>query len=88
MTHFKKPVVAPKRKVKPLGPQARKVLNYLVNIGSASPRMAFNDIQINSGAFTSRIREIRDHGYEITDQWKKHPVTGQRYKEYTFGAHA
>lgn len=70
-----------------LGPLAKKVLDYLVKIGSASPRQAHADIGINSGSFTSRIREIRDAGFPITDKWKAHPITKQRYKEYTFGAH-
>ena len=71
-----------------LSPRAKEVLDYLQAKGSASPREALLDIDINSGSFTRRITELRDAGYRITDEVKEHPVTGRKYKLYTFGAHA
>lgn len=73
---------------KKLTPLAKKVLQYLVDKGTATPREALLDLGVNSGSFTRRITEIRDAGYSVTDVTKRHPTTGQRYKEYTFGAHA
>lgn len=70
-----------------LSPRAREVLDYLQAKGTASPREALLDRDINSGSFTRRITELRDAGYEITDDWKKHPVSGRRYKVYTYAAH-
>lgn len=67
-----------------LSPLAKEVLDYLQGVGDASPRDASNDIGINSGSFTRRITELRDAGYSISDEWRKHPVTGRRYKRYFY----
>lgn len=71
-----------------LSPLAKKVLDYLVKKGSMTARDGLLDLYINSGSLTRRITEIRDAGYEVTSRYKTHPTTGQRYMEYTFGAHA
>lgn len=73
---------------KKLTPLAKKVLEYLVQKGTATPREALLDLGVNSGSFTRRITEIRDAGYKVDDETKFHPTTRQRYKEYKFGAHA
>jgi DNA-binding MarR family transcriptional regulator len=65
-------------------PLAKQVLDYLQTAGDASPRDASNDLGINSGSFTRRITELRDAGYKITDEWRRHPVTGRRYKRYFY----
>ncbi|MBB3910117.1 helix-turn-helix domain-containing protein [Sphingomonas desiccabilis] len=75
-------------KSKPLSPRAKEVLDYLQAKGSASPREALLDLDINSGSFTRRITELRDAGYKITGEVKSHPVTKRRYNVYTYGAHA
>lgn len=67
-----------------LSPRAREVLDYLQAKGSASPREALLDIDINSGSFTRRITELRDAGYEISSEFRKHPVTGRMYAVYTY----
>ena len=71
-----------------LSPRAKEVLDYLQAKGSASPREALLDIDINSGSFTRRITELRDAGYKISSEIKEHPVTKRKYAVYTFGAHA
>ncbi|WP_066765626.1 helix-turn-helix domain-containing protein [Sphingobium sp. CCH11-B1] len=70
-----------------LTPRAKEVLDYLQTKGTASPREALLDIDINSGSFTRRITELRDAGYRISSETKKHPVSGRLYKVYTYGAH-
>jgi len=67
--------------------RAKEVLDYLQRKGSASPREALLDIDINSGSFTRRITELKDAGYLIDVATKNHPVSGRRYNVYTFGAH-
>lgn len=64
--------------------RAKEVLDYLQAKGTASPREALLDLDINSGSFTRRITELRDAGYKITSEVAAHPVTGRRYKRYTY----
>lgn len=73
-----------RQKTTTLSPRARQVLDYLQAKGDASAREAMLDIDINSGSFTRRITELRDAGYPITDETKYHPVSGRRYKRYTY----
>ncbi|WP_375292272.1 helix-turn-helix domain-containing protein [Sphingomonas melonis] len=67
-----------------LTPRAKEVLDYLQAKGSASPREALLDLDINSGSFTRRITELKDAGYPIGVETKKHPVTRRRYNVYTY----
>jgi len=71
-----------------LTPRAKQVLDYLQAKGTASPREALLDLDINSGSFTRRITELRDAGYKITSEVANHPISGRRYKRYMFAAHA
>jgi DNA-binding IclR family transcriptional regulator len=64
--------------------RAVEVLDYLQTKGTASAREALLDIDINSGSFTRRITELRDAGFTITDETKRHPVSNRRYKRYTY----
>ena len=72
---------------KKLSPRAKEVLDYLQKKGDASPREALLDLDINSGSFTRRITEIRDSGIPISSEVCTHPVSGRRYKRYTYAAH-
>jgi queuine/archaeosine tRNA-ribosyltransferase len=65
-----------------LTPQARTVLKHLSNVGTITGREALLDHSVQS--LTRRITEIRDAGYNISAQWRKHPLTGQRYTRYSF----
>lgn len=65
-------------------PLANTILDYLQAKGDASPLEATLDLGINSGSFTRRITEIRGAGYKITDEIRKHPITGRRYKRYFY----
>ncbi len=67
-----------------LTPRARQVLDYLQTKGDASAREAMLDLDINSGSLTRRITELRDAGYRITDENRRHPVSGRRYKRYFY----
>ena len=71
-----------------LTPRAKEVLDYLQAKGSASPREALLDLDINSGSLTRRITELRDAGYEIGAVAKRHPVSRRRYTVYSYTAHA
>lgn len=56
------------------------IIHHLMRSGSISQREALIDYSIQS--LTKRISELRDEGFEIQTQHKKHPVTGQRYARY------
>ena len=71
-----------------LTPRAKQVLDYLQTKGSASSREALLDIDINSGSFTRRISELREAGYSIRTETKRHPVSTRLYRVYHYGAHA
>lgn len=67
-----------------LTPRARQVLDYLQTKGSATPREALLDLDINSGSWTRRITELRDAGYAIAVSEHRHPITKRRYRRYTY----
>lgn len=67
-----------------LTPRAKEVLDYLQTKGRSTPREALLDIDINSGSFTRRITELRDAGFPIATETKRHPVTKRRYNVYTY----
>ncbi|USQ99561.1 helix-turn-helix domain-containing protein [Sphingomonas aerolata] len=67
-----------------LSPRAKEVLDYLQTKGRTSPREALLDIDINSGSFTRRITELKDAGFPINVETKRHPVTKRRYNVYTY----
>lgn len=71
-----------------LTPRAKQVLDYLQAKGTATPRDALLDIDINSGSFTRRITELRDAGFNIDGKEHRHPTTGRRYMRYTYAVAA
>lgn len=60
--------------------QVEKILNHLKKNGSISQREAYLDYGIQS--FHRRLTDLKDVGYVIDGQPKKHPVTGQEYTRY------
>ncbi len=56
------------------------LLQHFKKARSISQREALVDYSIQS--LTKRISELRDLGFNIETQHKKHPVTGQRYARY------
>ena len=56
------------------------LLAHFKKARSISQREALVDYSIQS--LTKRISELRDMGYNIVTQHKKHPITGQRYARY------
>lgn len=60
--------------------QLQTILTHFKKAKSISQREALVDYSIQS--LTKRIQELRDMGYNIETQHKKHPVTGQRYARY------
>ena len=67
-------------------PQAAIVLSHLKRAGSITQREAIMDHSVQS--LTRRITELRSAGYAITDEWRKHPLTKQRYKRYALSKKA
>lgn len=65
-----------------LTPQARTVLAHLRKAGSITQREAIMDHSVQS--LTKRISELREYGYDIRTEYRKHPITGQRYARYIF----
>lgn len=63
-----------------LTPQATTLLLRLYKTESITQREALIDHGIQS--LTRRILELRDAGFNIKTERKKHPVTGQRYARY------
>lgn len=55
--------------------------HHLKKTGSISQREALADYSIQS--LTKRISELRSMGMKIITEYKKHPITGQRYARYT-----
>lgn len=60
--------------------QLEMIANHFRTAKSISQREALIDYSIQS--LTKRISELRDMGFNIVTQMKKHPVTGQRYARY------
>lgn len=60
--------------------QAEKILNHIRKNGSITQREAYLDYGIQS--FHRRLTDLKDAGYSIVGQPKKHPVTGQEYTRY------
>lgn len=60
--------------------QNEVILMHMKRAGSISQREAIVDYSIQS--LTKRISELRDSGHKIRTEFKKHPVTGQRYARY------
>lgn len=63
--------------------QEQQLLKHLRKAGSISQREALMDLSIQS--LTRRITTLRGYGYNISSDWKQHPVTGQYYTRYTLG---
>lgn len=60
--------------------QNQILINHFKKAKSISQREALVDYSIQS--LTKRISELRNMGYNIATEHKKHPVTGQRYARY------
>jgi biotin operon repressor len=60
--------------------QLQTIMNHFKKAKSITQREAMVDYSIQS--LTRRITELRDMGFNIETQHKKHPVTGQRYARY------
>lgn len=63
-------------------PQQRKLLSHFRRSKRITGRLALMDYGIQ--ALPKRISELRELGHDITASWKKHPATGQRYREYVY----
>jgi hypothetical protein len=64
-----------------LTPQGRTVAHHLIDTGTITQREAIMDHSVQS--LTRRITELRDAGFAILADWKKHPITNQRYMRYS-----
>lgn len=65
-----------------LSPQAYIVFSHIELTGSITQREAIMDHSVQS--LTRRITELKDKGFRISREDKKHPITGQRYARYSF----
>lgn len=61
--------------------QHQNIIKHLETANGLTVREAMIEYSISS--LTKRIQELRDQGYNIVSNRKKHPVTGQRYVRYT-----
>ena len=61
--------------------QQSNIMKHLRTTGSITVREAMIEYHISS--LTKRVHELRELGYDIESNPKKHPVTGQRYVRYT-----
>lgn len=61
-------------------PQARTVLKHLKEAGEITQREALMTYSVQ--CLTKRIQELRDYGYRIDTEHRKHPTTKQRYAKY------
>ena len=69
-----------------ISPQASVVLNHILTAGSITQREAILDHSVQS--LTRRITELRDAGWDISREDKRHPLTDQRYARYSMKAAA
>lgn len=60
--------------------QQYTILEHFRRAKRLSGRTAVMDYGI--AALPKRISELREMGFKIDARWKKHPATGQRYREY------
>lgn len=60
--------------------QNQMLLSHFKRAGSITMREALLDHGIQ--CLTKRIQELRDAGYKILSEPKRHPITGQRYTRY------
>jgi biotin operon repressor len=60
--------------------QNQILLRHFKKTKSISQREALLDYSIQ--CLSKRIQELRDAGYNIETQHKRHPTTGQRYARY------
>lgn len=61
-----------------------KIMNHLRRTGSISIREAMDDYQISGGALTKYISVLRhDYEWSIHREFRKHPITGDRYARYS-----
>lgn len=65
---------------KDLTPQASLVLHHLRTAGSITQREAILDHSVQS--LTRRITEIKEAGFEVLREDRRHPLTDQRYARY------
>lgn len=63
-----------------LKPQTMTVLRHMATAGSITQREALLDHAVQS--LTKQISEIKNAGIGIGREFKRHPITGQRYARY------
>jgi len=61
--------------------QHNNIIKHLKTAKGLTVREAMIEYSISS--LTKRVQELREMGYNIVSNKKKHPVTGQRYVRYT-----
>jgi hypothetical protein len=61
--------------------QHHQIIKHLRATNGLTVREAMVEYSISS--LTKRIQELRENGWDIVSNKKKHPVTGQRYVRYT-----
>ena len=61
--------------------QHSNIIKHLKTAKGLTVREAMIEYSISS--LTKRVQELREMGYNIVSNKKKHPVTGQRYVRYT-----
>ena len=61
--------------------QHTKIIKHLQTTNGLTVREAMIEYSISS--LTKRVHELREMGYDIASNPKRHPVTGQRYVRYT-----
>ncbi len=59
------------------------ILNHIRTAGSLSIREAMSDYGMSGGSVTGTITKLRDEGYPIVTEMRRHPLTGRRYARYT-----
>lgn len=74
---------APETKPVKLSPQTKRVLTYMVGGQKLTNLIAMTNLQI--GSLSSRIAELKSHGYRILDEWSKDHWQ-RSYKRYFIDA--
>lgn len=69
-----------------LSAQSKTVYQHMRRAGSISVREAMNDYGIAGGTLSRRIVDIKEAGFGITKERRRHPISGRMYTRYSLAA--
>ncbi len=71
---------------KTVTPTETKVLTHLMKAGEITGRDALLNMSIPNNTLAKCVFNLRMNGFKIATQFRRNPITGQRYAAYVMGA--